>query len=868
MAAIYATLFWCALQVTLFLTLAAPIYLVVRRRSPHAATFAAASSLAAVILLSALAASPWPRWSLATSDGGRVALADGSLATTDVGSDQAAPSSTNANVALSGDATPSAASPLAALWEAVQFAATPTPSAMTAGAPADEPGLRWTVIVVALFLVGMAVSGVHLVAGLVAVRRLITGSHPLEDATLIAELASLRQRLNIIRPVSLHESTEIATPATVGWRRPVILLPPMWQTWSDVERRSVLAHELAHISQHDFAAWLIARGAVVVHFYHPLVRWFASRLQLDQELAADAAAVRLLGDRQQYLHALANLALATPMHHIAGPARTFIPGRSLLVRRVEMLRTNSMPRSESRRRNRAARWTALSTLAVLALAIAGVRPESNAGEEHVSATSNELLRKVHLSGMVVDAQGTPVSSAIVVCPQYDINRTFVVTHTLPDGTFALEVTLPDGRRTPSFAWAYAEGHGIRTVNLNGVSNAMLTDLADLVLTLPAAEKSEFIVLDSDGNPLAGAVVGPWSVEMPNGVYSADEPTGLSGPIPNEIVNVIQRATDDEGRVSFDAVPAAILASVRVQTPEYGVQNFRPLKEELRLGPVGRIEGAIVSVNPERLEGLEFRISSDSHAGRQGVAIVKVDQQGRFDVPAIAAGQLAIRLAWPDGLPTQPEMKPLYPHLEAGQTLQLHLWERPAVILHGRVVAGEARVPVRRATVFVRHVRSPNFGQHVETDENGEFEAKTFSGETYLQVVSLGEDKAIAQAYDHPRIPNTSIADGIEEFQLDDIVLQPKAIFAGKLRRSDGSPGAGAAIGLRRGNDYRHLAGMATTSADGKFRMPVADWKLTEEFHPDVTNEWLLISQPDSPQETPTRTPLEVVSEEPLILQER
>ena len=65
MAATYATLFWCALQVTLFLSLAAPIYLVVRRRHPQAATFAAATCLGAVIVLCALAASPWPRWSLA-----------------------------------------------------------------------------------------------------------------------------------------------------------------------------------------------------------------------------------------------------------------------------------------------------------------------------------------------------------------------------------------------------------------------------------------------------------------------------------------------------------------------------------------------------------------------------------------------------------------------------------------------------------------------------------------------------------------------------------------------------------------------------------------------------------------------------------
>src|SRR5690606_37104818 len=223
------------------------------------------------------------------------------------------------------------------------------------------------------------------------------GSQIIDDAAITAELRRLRQELRIVRPVSLLESTDIATPATVGSRRPAILLPPAWRTWAAVERRAILAHELAHISQHDFAACLIARAAIVVHFYHPLVRWFAGRLQLDQELAADATAAQLLGDRRQYLRTLANLALATPMHRLAGPARTFIPGRSLLVRRVEMLRTNADIRP-STRSSANLRWGIAPILAALAVLAGGLRPSAapvvraaepeSAVVEHASATAD------------------------------------------------------------------------------------------------------------------------------------------------------------------------------------------------------------------------------------------------------------------------------------------------------------------------------------------------------------------------------------------------------------------------------------------------------------------------------------------------
>ena len=68
----------------------------------------------------------------------------------------------------------------------------------------------------------------------------------------------------------------------------MVLLPDDWRSWDDSERRAVLAHELAHIIRGDYAIGLMAQAAVVLHAYHPLVRWMAGRLQMQQELAADA----------------------------------------------------------------------------------------------------------------------------------------------------------------------------------------------------------------------------------------------------------------------------------------------------------------------------------------------------------------------------------------------------------------------------------------------------------------------------------------------------------------------------------------------------------------------------------------------------
>ena len=134
---------------------------------------------------------------------------------------------------------------------------------------------------------------------------------------------------------------DLTTPATAGRRRPVVLLPDDWRSWSDAERRAVLAHELAHIVRGDYATGLLARLAVVLNYYHPLVRWMAARLQLQQEQAADALGARFAGGTTRYLVALSSLALRQDGRSPCWPARAFLPARGTLIRRITMLRDQS-----------------------------------------------------------------------------------------------------------------------------------------------------------------------------------------------------------------------------------------------------------------------------------------------------------------------------------------------------------------------------------------------------------------------------------------------------------------------------------------------------------------------------------------------
>ncbi len=335
-----------AAQVTLLASFAAIAYAGVRRR-PAAAAQVAATGLIGCGVLTALSLLPLPTWwswekALPTP------RERGSELSPDIRS-----TGLDAKSADHGDAAFSFLKfPAVWLWPAHDGAVTvPAASERATRLPA------LAVVVLATAACGVA----RLALGLWAVNRVRRAARPLDDPALCALTKSLANGLGCWRSVGLRECPALAGPAVVGWWRPVVLLPVEWRTWDDAERRAVLAHELAHVRRGDFAARVIAGLGVALHFYHPLLHLLASRLRLQQELAADALAASFAGGRASYLRALARLALRLDGAEPAWPAHAFLSSPRTLMRRVEMLRTTDGLKEK--------RWPPGARLALLAAAV-------------------------------------------------------------------------------------------------------------------------------------------------------------------------------------------------------------------------------------------------------------------------------------------------------------------------------------------------------------------------------------------------------------------------------------------------------------------------------------------------------------------
>jgi hypothetical protein len=356
------TLVWAAGQVTLVAAASAALYALAARRG--AGALAAGAGLTACAAVTLLALCPLPAtwgWEAPPAPPPAAAAAD-------PGGDETPP-------AAAAPAAPGLAVPLGLLREAR--------ARLGRAAPDVGGGSQWPAAVAAALLAAAGLAAGRLLLGLWAVCRCVRRGRAVDDHDLLLEAETLQAALGCPRPVALWECDDLAAPATVGWRRPAVLLPAGWRAWGDAERRAVLAHELAHVRRADYAAWLAACAGAALHPYHPLVGWLAGRLRLEQEMAADALAAPHAGGRATYLRALANLVLRLDGPAPASPARPFLSSPGSLLRRIAMLRATEG--SARRPLPRGARAAFVALLAAVALGVAAVRSPAQKGGDAPAA---------------------------------------------------------------------------------------------------------------------------------------------------------------------------------------------------------------------------------------------------------------------------------------------------------------------------------------------------------------------------------------------------------------------------------------------------------------------------------------------------
>ena len=179
------------------------------------------------------------------------------------------------------------------------------------------------------------------------------------------ECVALAESIGVDRAVDVLEARAGSMPMTCGVFRPAIFLPADACGWDTERLRMVLLHELAHVRRGDTRAHLLARFALLLHWWNPLA-WLAWRECLkERERAADDL-VLLAGESAS---AYAGLLLEVARSLDSGPSLAWaalgMARRSQLEGRLMAILDPRVPRHSVAR---------ASALAMVVLAVVMVAP--------------------------------------------------------------------------------------------------------------------------------------------------------------------------------------------------------------------------------------------------------------------------------------------------------------------------------------------------------------------------------------------------------------------------------------------------------------------------------------------------------------
>lgn len=156
-----------------------------------------------------------------------------------------------------------------------------------------------------VWLVFFVLKSLKLMSGLYQVYRIrYRNIHPLND-DWTKKVALFSQTLGIKRTVTLLQSGLVHIPTTVGWLKPIILLPiGLVFQLPPQQIDAILWHELAHIWRRDYLINLMQHLLEAVFFFNPGLLWLSSLIREEREVCCDELVLAHTASKTQYVEAL------------------------------------------------------------------------------------------------------------------------------------------------------------------------------------------------------------------------------------------------------------------------------------------------------------------------------------------------------------------------------------------------------------------------------------------------------------------------------------------------------------------------------------------------------------------------------------
>jgi beta-lactamase regulating signal transducer with metallopeptidase domain len=280
-----------------------------------------------------------------------------------------------------------------------------------------------------IWIAGTAIGLLVLAVGLSRLAWIRSRSGPVTSGNWLRLLDQISREYRLRRKVTLLRSDHPSMLATWGFASPTIVVPAVSVRWPDALVRSVLCHELAHISRGDWIVQMSVEIVRAVYWFNPIV-WFAcGRLRLESERACDEVVLRSGVEGSVYASHLLGLARALNQRHRLFPAPAMARSSSLHKRVTTML-------NDAQNRTPISRFTRVATVVTLVVVAAAI------AAAQVFAT---------FSGSIADPQGAVLPGVHVTLSNADRQTKYDAQSNrrgefefvgLPPGDYLFEVRVP------------------------------------------------------------------------------------------------------------------------------------------------------------------------------------------------------------------------------------------------------------------------------------------------------------------------------------------------------------------------------------------------------------------------------------------
>jgi beta-lactamase regulating signal transducer with metallopeptidase domain len=159
-------------------------------------------------------------------------------------------------------------------------------------------------LLVQLWLLGLILLSMKYLMGFNSHRILKKHSHP-PGLVFLKTAKQLALKIGIRRTFRLRETDLFSSPFTIGWIKPMILLPLGITTsmpYAQIE--AIIAHELAHLKRNDYLVNLIQTFFDIILYFNPFTNWLSNIIRSEREKCCDEIAAEITGDNVALANAL------------------------------------------------------------------------------------------------------------------------------------------------------------------------------------------------------------------------------------------------------------------------------------------------------------------------------------------------------------------------------------------------------------------------------------------------------------------------------------------------------------------------------------------------------------------------------------